>query len=234
MTQVTLHPVVIYFKHDDSLQHKSIVFVSDKPRDDANLVFGVLTELNEFVKEALPTETSYIHYWTDSPTSKYRNKKFFNVICNHEEYFNIPASWNYMEARNGKGPCDPIGGVAKRNADIAVKQQEEVIQDANSFFAWAKNVDFIIEYCFISTAAYEENKRFLDKASNKVKPVEGTIKIHCVVKSLNENMLWVRETSCYNKCCFSSSGFKYQMFCSGWQEVSLPKKFTNKDSLHQE
>ena len=77
MTQVTLHPVVIYFKHDDSLQHKSIVFVSDKPRHDANLVFGVLTELNEFVKEALPTETSDIHYWTDSPTSKYRNKIFF-------------------------------------------------------------------------------------------------------------------------------------------------------------
>ena len=139
-----------------------------------------------------------------------------------------------MEARHGKGPCDPIGGVAKRNADIAVKQQEEVIQDANNFFAWAKNVDFIIEYCFISTAAYEENKRFLDEASNKVKPVEGTIKIHCVVKSLKENMLWVRETSCYNECCFSSSGFKYQMFCSGWQEVSLPKKFTNKDSLHYE
>ena len=139
-----------------------------------------------------------------------------------------------MEARHGKGPCDPIGGVAKRNADIAVKQQEEVIQDANNFFAWAKNVDFIIEYCFISTAVYEENKRFLDEASNKVKPVEGTIKIHCVVKSLKENMLWVRETSCYNKCCFSSSGFKYQMFCSGWQEVSLPKKFTNKDSLHHE
>ena len=64
MTQVTLHPVVIYFKHDDSLQHKSIVFVSDEPRHDANFVFGVLTELNEFVKEALPIETSYIHYWT--------------------------------------------------------------------------------------------------------------------------------------------------------------------------
>ena len=92
MIQVTLHPIVIYFKHDDSLQHKSIVFVSDKPRHDTNLVFGVLTELNEFLKEALPTETSYIHYWTDFPTSQYRNKKNFNVICNHEEYFNIPAS----------------------------------------------------------------------------------------------------------------------------------------------
>ena len=50
MTQVTLHPVVIYFKHDDSLQHKSIAFVSDEPRHDANFVFGVLTELIEFVR----------------------------------------------------------------------------------------------------------------------------------------------------------------------------------------
>ena len=77
-----------------------------------------------------------------------------------------------MEAGHGKGPCDPIGGVAKRNADMAVKQQKAVIQDANDFFAWAKSVDSSIEYRFISTATYEENKRFLDEASNKVKPVE--------------------------------------------------------------
>ena len=53
---------MIYFKHGDSLQHKSIVFVSKEPSHDANFVFGVLTELNEFLKAALPIETSYIHY----------------------------------------------------------------------------------------------------------------------------------------------------------------------------
>ena len=47
-----------------------------------------------------------------------------------------------MEAGHGKGPCDPIGGVAKRNADMAVKQQKAVIQDANDFFAWAKKCGF--------------------------------------------------------------------------------------------
>ena len=47
-------------------------------------------------------------------------------------------------------------------------------------------------------------------------------------------MLWVPETSRYNECCFGSSGFKYQTFCSGWQEVSLLKKFTNKHSLDHE
>ena len=137
-----------------------------------------------------------------------------------------------IEAGYGKGPCDPTGGVAKRNADMAGEQQKAVIQDANDFFGWAKSVDSGIEYRFISTATHEENKRFLDEANNKVKPVEGTMKIHCVVKSLKENMLWVRETLRYNECCFSSSGFKYQMFCSGWQEVSLLKKFSNKHSRH--
>ena len=160
MTQVTLHPVVIYFKHDDQKQHKRIIFVSDEPRHDAKFVFGVLTELNEFIKEALPTETSYIYYWTDFATSQYHNHKIFLVICNHEEYFNIPASWNYTEAGHGKGSYDPIGGVTKRNADMVVKQQKAVIQDANDFFAWAKSVDFSIEYRFISTATYEENTFF--------------------------------------------------------------------------
>ena len=39
-----------------------------------------------------------------------------------------------MEASHGKGPCDPIGGVAKRKADQAVKNGKYVIQDAIDFF----------------------------------------------------------------------------------------------------
>ena len=138
-----------------------------------------------------------------------------------------------MKVRHGKGPCDPIGGVYKRNANKAV-HNFVYIQDTNVFFAWAKSVDSGIKYCFISSVMYEENYCFLDEASNQVKPVEGTMKIHCVIKSLKENMLWVCETSCNKECCFSLNGFQYQRFCSGWQEVSLLKIFMNKQSLHHE
>ena len=35
-------------------------------------------------------------------------------------------------------PYDPIGGMAKRNVDQAVKNGKYVIQDAIYFFEWAK------------------------------------------------------------------------------------------------
>ena len=60
------------------------------------------------------------------------------MISYHDEYFSCSASWNYMESGHGKGPCDPIGGVAKRKADQAVKNGRFIIQDAIDFFEWAK------------------------------------------------------------------------------------------------
>ena len=52
----------------------------------------------------------------------------FKFISCHQEYFNVPASWH------GKGPCDPIGGTAKRKADQAVKNGKYIIQDAHNFY----------------------------------------------------------------------------------------------------
>ena len=40
----------------------------------------------------------------------------------------------YMEAGEGKGPCDPIGGTAKRKTDQVVKNARFVIQDAVGFY----------------------------------------------------------------------------------------------------
>ena len=48
------------------------------------------------------------------------------------------ASWNYMEAGHGKGPCDPTGGRTKQKADLAVKNEKAIIQDAQDFYQWAK------------------------------------------------------------------------------------------------
>ena len=28
-----------------------------------------------------------VHYWTDSPTSQYRNKTIFSIVSSHEEHF---------------------------------------------------------------------------------------------------------------------------------------------------
>ena len=73
--------------------------------------------------------------------NQYRNKTIFKIISCHTEYFNVSASWNYMEAGHWKGPCDPIGETAKRKADLAVKNEKAIIQDAQDFFKWVKTTE---------------------------------------------------------------------------------------------
>ena len=102
-----------------------VVFVSSESHHDATFHSSII--------ERNCSNLEMIHYWTDSPTSQYRNKTIFKVIY-HEEYFNCKASWNYTEAGHGKGPCDPIGGTAKHKADPAVKNGKFVIQDAVDFY----------------------------------------------------------------------------------------------------
>jgi len=47
----------------------------------------------------------FIHYWTDNPTSQYRNTTIFSVVAKHPAEFGLPAAWNYFVAAHDKGPC---------------------------------------------------------------------------------------------------------------------------------
>ncbi|XP_076461172.1 uncharacterized protein LOC143293803 [Babylonia areolata] len=136
-TMVTLHPVVLYFKADTGeLAHRSIMIVSDELGHNSGTVFAFIKSLIPEINEVVP-KVKWIHYWTDSPTSQYRNRYMFYTISNHENLFDMPASWNFFEAGHGKGPCDGLGGVAKRMADQAVRQDKS-IQDAEDFYQWGK------------------------------------------------------------------------------------------------
>ena len=69
-TQVTIHPVVMYYrkrgKKDNS--HQSFVFVSNESRHDATFIYTLISKLVPLLKEIIP-DLKMIHYWTDSPIS---------------------------------------------------------------------------------------------------------------------------------------------------------------------
>lgn len=89
---------------------KSFVFVSNETRHDAKFI---LKKLILHVKLLAPNST-HCHFFSDPPTSQYRNKTIFMIIDHHKEYFCLQATCNYSEVGHSKGPCDPIGGTAKR------------------------------------------------------------------------------------------------------------------------
>ncbi|CAG2209514.1 unnamed protein product [Mytilus edulis] len=127
-TPVTIHPVVVYFRGQSKLEHKSIAIISDELSHSTSTVCTFLDSLIPVLKEICPN-VKCVYYWTDSPSSQYRNKTIFDLIANHSSVYGIQARWNYFEAGHGKGPCDGLGGTIKRMADEAVKRGAVVIQD---------------------------------------------------------------------------------------------------------
>ena len=166
-SQVSLHPIVVYYRHvDGHLAHKSYVAVSGDLTHNSSAVKAILRKF--LLKELdLPgcDEVQYVHYWTDSPTSQYRNRFIFHAVANHENLYGCPATWNYYEAGHGKNVCDGLGGTVKRLADEAVRAGKAVIQDAEEFMNWAvqsnmKEVKFFcVEKDEIATEAAKTSER---------------------------------------------------------------------------
>lgn len=79
-TAVNLHPIVAYLKdHNGNLIHKNFIFVSDDLGHNFGTVFAILKQMIKELKELMTDEFQIIHYWTDSPSSQYRNKTAFYV-----------------------------------------------------------------------------------------------------------------------------------------------------------
>ena len=70
LTQVTIHPVVMYYKTQNSEEssHRSFVFISNECRHDAIFVYTLIGKSVPLLKEDVPN-LEMVHYWTNSPTS---------------------------------------------------------------------------------------------------------------------------------------------------------------------
>ena len=216
-TCVTLYPVVVYYTGDEQLKHSSIVLISDTLAHNAASVAAFLDTVVFEVRRIVPY-VKVIHYWTDSPTSQYRNKLIFDIVANHYSLYNCAAVWNYFEAGHGKGPCDGLSGTVKRMADTAIKTGKVMIQDADDFFAWAneKSTFVHVTFKFISEVTINEKVSQIADYSDKLRPIKGTMKLHAV-KGKGNSTVVVRETSCYCQGCLSDNN------CETWREEKKRK-----------
>ena len=212
---VTLHPAIVHYPGG---VHESFALVTDHRFHDAKTVFCFLKKLIPLISEIHP-DLEFVHYITDSPTSQYRNSAIFSVVCKHQELFGVKASWSYFEAGHGKGPCDGIGGAAKRQADNAVKRQI-LIEGAADFAKVGNDGAGDIQYIYVNN---QEIKEGLNQFPSIIcgKRVVGTMKAHMVVCTIPGQSIAIRSTSCYGDCCFDKN--KWVLSCNGWTHHNLFK-----------
>lgn len=192
---ISLHTMVTYLPPNCEKTKQCFVAVLSCLEHNAASVYCILQKNIPFLKKEVPN-LKCIHYLTDSPTSQYRNKTIFQILCNHLEQFGVSARWNYLESGHGKGPCDGFGASVKRAADMSVKQGKSTIQGAKDFLVWADKANVASKVKYI---AYNENDalRAQETITSKTKPVavSGTLKLHTVVP-INQTTIATRETSC--------------------------------------
>lgn len=120
----------------------------------------------------------------------------------------IPAILNFFETGHGKGPCDGIGGTAKRTADLTIKQGKICVQDANDFYNHVQTIHTSAKYISISTADIDNIRQTLAQMNKDIVIAKGTMKIHQVVGVSKGNILST-PVSCYCERCLDGQFHDY-------------------------
>jgi hypothetical protein len=223
---ITLHPVVVYYSDGDILLHKSYVYASDDLGHNAGTVFAFLQKLMPQIQADIGRDAiEHVHYWTDSPCSQYRNISIFKVVSDHIKLFGVSATWNYFESGHGKGPCDGLGGSAKRMADLAVRQNKCRIGNAEDFVQWGITHQANVTYILVETEAINNARRKLQAMCKGSVPVKGTMKLHAVTSATTGKIL-TRATSCYCNGCLSGKHHDHD-----WAVAELGQNCPVEDSV---
>lgn len=113
----TVHPVIIYIKSDDLLEHKTLCFLSDDLNHDVTSVITFQKHIVNYIKETYP-RIENIEYWSDGCAEQYKNCQNFLFLCLHEKVFGLKSTWKFFATAHGKSACDGVGGIVKRDAAI--------------------------------------------------------------------------------------------------------------------
>ena len=223
--KVTLHSIVLNYNDNGELKHKGYVIVSNTLVYSASTVAAFLDELYRELKIAFPS-LQKVHYWTDSPSSQYRNRFMFYTLAKHKQLYGCDAQWNYFEAGHGKSACDGLGGTTKRKADESSRQGNTVIQNSEDFYAWAYQSSMKdVKFLYVDKKECEQKQAIF--AYLGIKPVKNTMKLHAVAFGPNDRdtaTIRTNETSCYCENCNNNE------FCDKWNR----EKFNHEIKNYQE
>ena len=189
--QLTLHTGVAYIGENTI----SFCSVSDCTRHDPSAIWAHIEPILNLVRRQFP-DVDFMHFWSDGPTSQYRNKQNFLLLSRIIDMGIKGCTWNFFESGHGKSAADAIGGVVKRTADQAVNMGTS-IHNAESF----RNIvseRTKVKIILVTELEIKKNDDLLNKITG-LKATPGTMKLHQLV-TLEKHCLRVRNFSCF--CTF--------------------------------
>ncbi|CAH0547109.1 unnamed protein product [Brassicogethes aeneus] len=183
--QATIHPFVIYFKQEETLQNLNYVFISNCLKHNTVAFHLFLTHLIPDLKHKIP-KLFKIFYFSDGSAAQYKNKKNFTNLALHKKDFGLEAEWHYFATSHGKSACDGLGGTVKRLAARASLQRpyEDQIMTPLQLFNWSQDNITGINFKYCNEDQYIAHENILSKRYSNIKTIKGTQKIHSITPIL--------------------------------------------------
>lgn len=99
--QSTVYNIVIYFKENNTVNHLSLVIISDCLKHDAVAVYTFHDIAIQFLRDRFDKINK--NYFTDGAPQQYKNyKNVFNLAYHFHDY-KINAEWHFFPTAHGKG-----------------------------------------------------------------------------------------------------------------------------------
>lgn len=177
--QITVHPVVSYYKHKDtcSLVRDVLIFLSD----DRNHDFHAVKQFLEITKKNLQQKgvsTENMVVFSDGCSAQYKSSRSFadlSLDC-------TPINRNFFGSEHGKGESDGETGVLNRAVDRAIVGGQVIIRNAKEMYNWCDENLAVDEpynkrqFVFVSS---EDMNR--DRPFTNVTTLKGCRKVHQAV-----------------------------------------------------
>ncbi|KAH9628695.1 hypothetical protein HF086_008636 [Spodoptera exigua] len=185
---ITLHCGMIYWIG----MSQSFVTISDNTCHGPNAIWAHLLPILQFVKRSDPT-IEIIHFFSDGPSSQYRQKKIFFLIKLFTTKLKLKyITWSFSESGYSKGVADGIGGAVKRQLDRRVAYGHNVTDADDAYQHLSTSMKSV--KCFKVSDSDIENM-------NKIIPtdliaVPQTIKLHQII-SVDAGRIRHRQLRCF-------------------------------------
>ena len=156
--QASLHTGILYMKE------KTVPFctISASGRHDPSGIWAHLDPIIDYLKQAYP-KISNIHFFSDGPTTQYRNRKNIFLLGNipYSKGFK-EVTWHYSESGHGKGAPDGVGAAIKRSADSLVSKGTD-IPDAKTLYLELSEKTSIMLFYIPEEDMDKKDKMYPDK-----------------------------------------------------------------------
>ncbi|PZC77517.1 hypothetical protein B5X24_HaOG203230 [Helicoverpa armigera] len=185
---ITLHTGVIFGKECST----SFATISDDNSHEPHSIWAHLIPVIKEAKQINP-EMKIIHFFSDGPSSQYRQKKNFFLLNYFTKKLGLThTTWSFSEAGHGKSLADGVGGSVKRQLDKRILYGEDITNATDAHKILVRTMKSVKTF-YVSANDVKNIKTLIPEG---IRAVPGTLQLHQII-STNINQIEHRILSCF-------------------------------------